>query len=30
VEYPPVAVALYNFGASVLGDLRHPAVERLG
>lgn len=30
VEYPPVAVALYNFGASVLADLRHPAVERLG
>jgi hypothetical protein len=30
VEYPPVAVALYNFGASVLADHRRPAVERLG
>lgn len=30
VEYPPVGVALCNFGGSVLADLRRPAVERLG
>jgi hypothetical protein len=30
VAYPPVAVALCNYGTSVLVDFRRPAVERLG
>lgn len=30
VAYPPAAVALCNYGTSVLVDFRRPAVERLG